>query len=61
MDWWREVELIELIKEAGYDGQWRMLDNLYNNEYQQAYSDLKQFLNESKVTCAASAGQIDAL
>jgi hypothetical protein len=38
-----------------------MLDNLYNNEYQQACSDLKQFLNESIVTCAASAGQIDAL
>jgi hypothetical protein len=27
---------IELIKEAAYSGQWRMLDNLYNNEYQQA-------------------------
>jgi hypothetical protein len=38
-----------------------MLDNLYNNEYQQACSDLKQFLNESIVTCAASAGQINAL
>ena len=38
-----------------------MLDILYNNEYQQACSDLKQFLNESIVTCAASAGQIDVL
>jgi hypothetical protein len=46
MDWWREAELIELIKEAAYDGQWRMLDNLYNNEYQQASSDLKEFLKE---------------
>jgi hypothetical protein len=55
------VELIELIKEAAYRGQWRMLDILYNNEYQQACSDLKQFLNESIVNCAASAGQIDAL
>jgi hypothetical protein len=55
------VELIELIKEAVYRGQWRMLDILYNNEYQQACSDLKQFLNESIVNCAASAGQIDSL
>jgi hypothetical protein len=47
MDWWKSVELFELIKEAVYRGQWRMLDNLYNNEYQQACSDLKQFLNES--------------
>jgi hypothetical protein len=45
MDWWKSVELIELIKEAACSGQWRMLDNLYNNEYQQACSDLKQFLN----------------
>jgi hypothetical protein len=57
MDWWREAELIELIKEAAYDGQWRMLDNLYNNEYQQASSDLKELI----VNWAASAGQIDAL
>jgi hypothetical protein len=61
MDWWREAELIELIKEAAYDGQWRMLDNLYNNEYQQAGSDLKEFLNGSIVNWAASAGQNDAL
>jgi hypothetical protein len=61
MNWWKSVELIELIKEAAYRGQWRMLDNLYNNEYQQACSDLKQFLNESIVTCTASAGQIDVL
>jgi hypothetical protein len=52
---------IELIKEAAYRGQWRMLDNLYNNEYQQACSDLKEFLNGSIVNCAVSAGQIDAL
>ena len=61
MDWWKSVELIELIKEAAYSGQWRMLDNLYNNEYQQACSDLKEFLNGSIVNWAASAGQIDAL
>jgi uncharacterized protein YuzE/virulence-associated protein VapD len=61
MDWWREAELIELIKEAAYDGQWRMLDNLYNNEYQQASSDLKEFLREMMVNWAASAGQIDVL
>jgi hypothetical protein len=55
------VEVIELIKEAAYSGQWRMLDNLYNNEYQQACSDLKEFLNGSIVNFTASAGQIDAL
>jgi hypothetical protein len=38
-----------------------MLDNLYNNEYQQACSDLKVFLNGSIVNCAANAGQIDGM
>jgi hypothetical protein len=38
-----------------------MLDNLYNNEYQQASSDLKAFLREMIVHWAASAEQIDAL
>jgi hypothetical protein len=61
IDWWKSVELIELIKEAAYSGQWRMLDNLYNNEYQQACSDLKEFLNGSIINSAASPGQIDAL
>jgi hypothetical protein len=62
IDWWKSgVELIELIKEAAYSGQWRMLDNLYNNKYQQACLDLKELLNRSIVNCAASAGQIDAL
>jgi hypothetical protein len=55
------LELIELTKEAAYSGQWRMLDNLYENEYQEACSDLKEFLNEIIVNCAASGGQIDAL
>jgi hypothetical protein len=61
MDWWTEVKLIAQIKEAAYDGQWRMLDNLNNNEYQQASSDLKEFLKELIVNWAASAGQIAAL
>jgi hypothetical protein len=47
VDWWKEVELIELIREAAYSGRWRMLDNLYNNEYQQASSDLKQFFGRN--------------
>jgi hypothetical protein len=38
-----------------------MLDNLYENEYQEACSDLKEFLNGSIINCAASGGQIDAL
>jgi hypothetical protein len=61
MDWWKEVEFVEHFSEAAYSGQWRMLDNLYNNEYQQASSDLKEFLREIIVNWAASAGQIDAL
>jgi hypothetical protein len=43
VDWWKEVELVELFSEAAYSGQRRRLDNLYNNEYQQACSDLKAF------------------
>jgi hypothetical protein len=62
VDWCKEVELVlQLFSEAAYSGQWRMLDNLYNNEYQQASSDLKAFLREMIVHWAASAGQIDVL
>jgi hypothetical protein len=56
MDWWKLAELIELIKEAAYRQEWRMLDNLYNNEYQQACSDLKEFLNGSIVNWAQNKG-----
>ena len=55
MDWWKEEELIELFIEAAYSGQWRMLDKLYENEYQQASSDLKEFLKALIVNWAASA------
>ena len=61
MDWWKQMELIELFIEAAYSGQWRMLDNLYENEYQQAPSNLKEFLKQRIVNSAASGGQIDAL
>jgi hypothetical protein len=61
VNWWKSVELIELTKEAAYSGQWRMLDNLYENECQEACSDLKEVLNGSIVNCAASGGQIEAL
>jgi hypothetical protein len=37
------------------------VDKLYENEYQQASSDLKEFLNGSIVNWAACGGQIDAL
>jgi hypothetical protein len=60
VDWWKEVELLKLFSGAAYSGQWRMVDNLYNNEYQQASSELKEFLREMIVHWAASAGQIDA-
>lgn len=61
INWWNEEELIQLFIEAARSGQLRMLDKLYNNEYQQASSDLKDFLREMIVNWAASAGQIDAL
>ena len=61
MEWWKQTELIELFIEAAYSGQWRMLDSLYENEYQQAPSNLKEFLKQRIVNWAASGGQIDAL
>jgi hypothetical protein len=38
-----------------------MLEKLYENKYQQASSDFKEFLNKRVVNWAASGGQIDAL
>jgi hypothetical protein len=38
-----------------------MLEKLYENEYQQASSDFKEFLSQRIVNWAASGGQIDAL
>jgi hypothetical protein len=61
MEWWKQKELIQLISKASYSGQWRILDSLYKNEYQQAPSDLKEILNKTVVNWAASGGQIDAL
>jgi hypothetical protein len=42
VNWWNEEELIQLFIEAACSGQLRMLDKLYENEYQQASSDLKE-------------------
>jgi hypothetical protein len=61
MEWWKETELIELFIGAAYTGQLRMLDKLYENQYQQASSNLKEFLNGSIVNWAACGGQIAAL
>jgi hypothetical protein len=61
IDWWKEEELIQVFIGAACSGQWRMLDKLYENEYQQASSDLKEFLKPLIVNWAASYGQIDAL
>jgi hypothetical protein len=61
MNWWKQTELIELFIEAAYSGQWRMLDNLYKNEYQLVPSTLKELLKQRIVDLAASGGQIDAL
>jgi hypothetical protein len=56
MEWWKEMELIELFIVAVYSGQLRMLDKLYKNEYQQASSDLKEFLNRNIVNWAECGG-----
>jgi hypothetical protein len=61
MEWWKQTELIQLISKASYSGHWRTLDSLYENEYQQVPSDLKEILNKTIVNWAASGGQIDAL
>jgi hypothetical protein len=58
LEWWKETEL---FIGAANCGQLRMLDKLYENEYQQASSDLKEFLKGSMVNWAACGGQIDAL
>jgi hypothetical protein len=55
------MELIELFIEAVYSAQWRMLDNLYENEYKLVPSNLKEFLKQRTVNLAASGGQIEAL
>ena len=31
LEWWKEMELVELFCNAVYSGQWRMLDSLYEN------------------------------
>ncbi len=61
MEWWKETELRELFIGAANCGQLKMLDKLYENEYQQASSDLKEFLNGSIVNWAVIGGQIDVL
>jgi hypothetical protein len=58
MEWWKATELIELFIAAAYSGQWRMLEKLYENEYQQKSSDFKEFLIERIINWAASGGQI---
>jgi hypothetical protein len=61
LEWWKEMELVELFSEAVYSEQWRMLDSLYENEYQKAPSHLKEILKQMIVLCTASGGHIDAL
>ena len=61
LEWWKNAELFALFAEAAYSGQWRMLDSLYENGYQQAPYALKQILNETIVNWAAGDGIIDTL
>jgi diadenosine tetraphosphatase ApaH/serine/threonine PP2A family protein phosphatase len=59
VDWWKSVELIELMKDAAYrdNGEcWIICTRM-----QEACSDLREFLNGSIVNCTASGGQIKAL
>jgi hypothetical protein len=39
-------EIIELFSDTASSGQWRMLDSLYKNGYQQAPSNLKEILKQ---------------
>ncbi len=61
LEWWKDVELIVLFADIALSGQWRMLDSLYDNGYQQAPYALKQILNETIVKWAAGDGIIDTL
>jgi hypothetical protein len=61
LEWWKNAELIALFADATYSGQLRMLDSLYENEYQQAPYALKQILNETIVNGAAGDGIINTL
>jgi hypothetical protein len=61
LEWWKQRELVELFSDAVYNGQWRMLDNLYGNEYQLVPSNLKEIWKQMIVNWAASGWQIDAL
>jgi hypothetical protein len=55
------MEFLELSYDAAYSGQWRMLDSLYENGYQQAPTALKQILNKTIVSWTAGDGIIDTL
>jgi hypothetical protein len=61
LEWWKNAELFALFAEPAYSGQWRMLDNLYENGYQQIPYASKQILNEMIVNWAAGDGIIDTL
>jgi hypothetical protein len=63
LEWWKEMELVELFGIAVQSPQWmvRMLDCLYEIGYQHAASYVKDALEILKVHLAASGGMIDAL
>jgi hypothetical protein len=61
LEWWKQMEFVELFTKALYSEQRGMLDSLYENGYHQAPSHLKEILKETIVNWAASGGQIDAL
>jgi hypothetical protein len=46
LEWWKEMEIVELFCITVQSPQWmvRMLDCLYEIGYQQASSDLKEIL-----------------
>jgi hypothetical protein len=57
LEWWKQTELVELFCDAAYSEQWRMMDSLYMNGWQQTPSVLK----EKIVNWAAGGGHINAL
>jgi hypothetical protein len=42
LEWWKQMELVVLFCNAAYRGQWRMMDSLYMNGWQQTPSILKE-------------------
>jgi hypothetical protein len=47
LEWWKQMELVELFTKALYSEQWGMLDSVYENGYHQAPSHLEEIFKET--------------